>query len=215
LTPENIVNFANEYGLLGQSEKLPLQSGQDGSLESIDVGRAFWGESVQQWQLEINRMSTLLNIWDLASMNNAEELGQIIRWPDGQSITIDIKYSDDEECFSYIANRESGLNIDLLDICPIGDVLHPARYYVCNKVNERLRIGIAPQLLPITRYIYIKLETLISAMYIMFMWEIVGSTRLLLCPSCGLWVGHADERQRYCSNACRQKMYRKRAKQTT
>ncbi|MFC2071472.1 hypothetical protein ACFLUU_01975 [Chloroflexota bacterium] len=142
-------------------------------------------------------------------MEEAGKLGQIIVWPDPNTIIIHISGEE------ILASREMNINTELLNICRRGESIEPARFWVSSRVNESLVIdGVAPQVFTFpNKEVYYKPKTLLSAMWLMFMWEIIGKTRVFECPSCGLWAEQLDRRQHYCSNACKQKKYRERLKQ--
>jgi hypothetical protein len=95
--------------------------------------------------------------------------------------------------------------------------VEPAKYYVYHKVNEHLEGHVAPKILPFLKdRIYLFPDSLLAALWVMFLMEITGNVRIRQCDVCKEWKEEALTRSSfYCSNTCRQKAYykRKRAKQ--
>lgn len=110
-----------------------------------------------------------------------------------------------------IADRRKHIKTDIINRWDQGDVVEPALYYVCSQVNQRIRTNVSPQILPFRRNeLRLFPQTLLSAMWLMFMWEISGENNVFICPSCLEWFSTEDRRSMYCSGACKQKAYRDR-----
>jgi len=226
-----ILQFANEYGLLG-TPRVPLAPAAGGKI--------VFGESLGKWQDEIGKLGRTLAIWDAVNSQYEEKLKGIVSWSDNR---VDMngwwdlqngryrflpgnRYSTPKDftdslpngtiwgrISETLASRRPEIAPNLLDEWKHGDIFAPAFYYVCKDINERLRLHAHPQVLPLRRSeIYIVPDSLLTSMWLLFMWEISGKNKLLLCPCCGLWAEQSHKRQKYCSSACRQKEYRGRNK---
>ncbi len=234
---EQILSFANRYGLLG---------GHDCLLVPPNGGELMLGESLSRWQHEIQQMSIILAIWDLVCDLDDDRLGQIISWPNPDRVEISMSwrrqggkielgkhkgspyYSDfirtvstfptpqsgvEGVEYDTIADRQDKTRMELLDRWDKGNVIKPALYYVCLQVNQRVRNYVSPQVLPFRKLeLRVFPQTLLSAMWLMFMWEISGENNVFLCPSCLEWFSTEDRRRKHCSDACKQKAYREREK---
>lgn len=213
-----IITFANKHGMLGK----------DVILEPHGGGIATIGESIHRWRKEMGEIGSLLALWDLVQDRDAGKLGQLIIWPNDERVQLKMgrQYDDTKRqwkiyplkepkghlfTFAIIASQRSIFDRLVLQRWQRGDVVEPAKYYVCQQVNKRLEGHVHPQVLPFVQdEVYLFPKTLLVAMWLMFMWEITGKVRVIHCPSCGFWAEQMDRRQRYCSNACRQRMYRQR-----
>ena len=71
-TAESILAFANEYGLLGHPQWLADPSLNDQAM--------LLGESLGFWQHEIERISVLIDLWELVKRGSRRELSHIIYW---------------------------------------------------------------------------------------------------------------------------------------
>ncbi|MAH48845.1 hypothetical protein CMI37_23660 [Candidatus Pacearchaeota archaeon] len=222
-TEEAMMKFAGKYGLLGHDVILAQAKGSEVIL----------GESVGRWKQEIQQMSVLLTIWDLVYDKMEGKLRQIVSWPSIDRITLELEWERaNGRCEVYSPTKlkdwpsqTKGYSRgrirevlsspqhepQLLERWRRGDVMEPALYYVCLQVNKRLRNQVCPQVLPFRgKEMRLFPDSLLSAMYLMFMWEIAGETKVLLCAGCGSWAEQKDPRQKHCSGACKQRVYRRR-----
>jgi len=223
---EHLLSFANDYGFLGVGVDVNPVNG--GSIEDA--------ESLARWHRELVHMGGVIQIWDWCKEKEEDKqervmLGQVFRWRDSDRIALEME----TEVFARkgrprvlplkrrlggetLASRgNNGLSVEphLLHRWKPGEVIGPARYYVCREVNKRLRGHVSLQLHPFAEKghrVGLWPSTLLATMWLMFMWEMTGETRMLLCPSCGKWSKATDCRSRFCSPACRQRAYYKRKK---
>lgn len=102
-------------------------------------------------------------------------------------------------------------DVDLLERWPPGDVVEPARYYICGWVNQKLRGHVSPAVHPfLAGEILWWPDCLLAACYVCFMLELSGRTRqAVLCarPGCGRYFTPEHGRQRYHEDACRKLAY--------
>jgi hypothetical protein len=217
-----VIHFAKRFGLLGRSVWL-------GPAETRILG-----ESVERWRREIHEMSLLLAIWDMVRKEDAGKLGQFFIWR-GNDLRIGLKWERKEgkcklsgwKIGKEVPVPEKGWNyrdVKLFDTTPVGDVLRsrwrmgdviePALYYVCREANQRLK-ETSPQVLPFRgSEVYLVPRTLLDAMWVMFLWEITGTTKAKMCsnkqcPNEG-WFVQSRNDQDYCSGPCKQAAYRQR-----
>jgi hypothetical protein len=217
---ESIVRFANRYGLLGQYVV---------QLAPIGGGTVDFGESLNRWRQESGDIGALLCIWDLVKLEAAGKLVQLIKWVSNHTVYIEMQRKYDEpkkEWQVYSVSLKDGLkpgilsaiiandhfHPELLERWQRGDVVEPAKYYVCREINERLKGHVTPQVLPFVEdKIYLFPDSLLSSLWVMFLLEITGNVKVRRCDICGKWKEQNLIRHNfYCSSACRQEAYRRR-----
>ncbi len=218
---KSIIEFANRYGLLGKTVFLMPHGG----------GGVVVGESLERWRYESRTMGTLLAIWDMVQNREAGKLGQIIIWPRPNTTLLRLLSKYDESRKRWVATQHKGkgyapglvtevlaspqINPELLKRWQMGMPVEPAKYYVYHKVNEHLEGHVSPKILPFLKdRIYLFPDSLLAALWVMFLMEITGNVRIRQCDVCKEWKEVALTRSSfYCSNTCRQKAYYKRHKQ--
>lgn len=227
---KQILSFANRYGLLG---------GHECMLVPPNGGKVILGESLKRWQHEIQQMSLFIKIWDFvryASMRDIEILHDVVVWSNSKRVALKFAWErngGNTRISSYkklnpqwLRNKPVGVSRGyeyclltndiegphLLERWNQGDVVEPALYCVCLQVNKSVRNYVAPQVLPFRKNeVRLFPQTLLSAMWLMFMWEISGERKVALCPNCGYWFQMSRSDHRWCSNACKQAGYRNQA----
>jgi len=204
-TPERIRQFAHRYGYLGHPVQLYYPD---------HVGEFLWpGESLQFWQKEIEEISALVKLWDLIRNEQAGALTKYIHWrtrPRGVWLEWPSGRKD------LIASEVVSEGRELLQHWKDGDLFKPARYFLCDQINERLRGHVSPSILPFRDgEIYMFPDCLRSALYVLFMLEVSWRTYAAIpCAGCGeYFVPEHRSDQKHCSKACRnRKYYRKKIK---
>lgn len=226
---EKVLEFANEYGFLGRI-------GID--LAPPEGGNLITGESLARWEQEAVDLGLIITIWDAVRWDSKERLEQIIRWSEKgvqlatwwdfregrYSLFPGSKYRTMQEfmdlraagpycggTFTWLAGTNPNINTNLLKRWNTGDVIEPARYYVCHEINKKLSNHAHPQIMPFrNNEVVIVPDSLLTAFWLLLLWEVAGEIRMLLCPGCNRIVEQKHGGQRYCSNACRQIAYRER-----
>ena len=210
------LEFAKKYGLLGQVFHL--------SPVSFD-GKRVIGESLYRWRAEIEKMGVLLAIWDWVRKRDAGKLGQIVIWPDCDHVVVKFNWrsekgkyeilpcdtSESRNC-AYVEEELASRSVNdysadgthaqwFFEQYKRGDVVGPASYYLCRMLNYHIQ-GIAPQLVAELGYkvAYVP-ETLLAALWLMFMLEVNGVTRA--CWHCGETFELSRKDNVYCSSNCR------------
>lgn len=211
---EGILEFANRYGdLYTQSKETFSKTGIE-----YDSG------SLREWQSQIELMQRTVELWDAIDRNNQAKLRKYIKWGKGDikrlgESTVVYQHSENEEPI-YIADteeyeyRRSELN-------------KPAMLHVVNTINEQL----APdpysgdhliQIHPILEWngksdqrpiLSTSSSTLIGELWLQFARIVTSGYRHKICKECSeyfLDVPKPGPPQRYCSNACRTRAFRRR-----
>lgn len=227
----SIIGFANKYGLLGAYDVL---------LAPCGGGETVLGESLERWRTETRNMGCLLAVWDLVQEENVKKLREIIDWPlndrgvqtyDCVRVTMQAVYDDDQKKWQVshyrgeglpqpgysakieiLSLRGSNIHTELLKRWQVGQWIEPAKYYVCREVNKQLEGHVSPQVLPFLEdKIYLFPDSLLTALWVMFLMEIMGNVRVRQCDFCHEWKEVKTNRDRfYCDNACRQAAFRER-----
>ena len=219
---KSIIEFANRYGLLGKTVFLIPPGG----------GEVAVGESLERWRYESRAMGVLLAIWDMVQKKAAGKLGQIIIWPGtNDHIILRLLSEYDESQKRWVVTQHKGegyvpglvselmaspqINPELLRRWQVGMPIEPAKYYVSHNVNKHIEGHVCPKILPFLEdRIYLFPDSLLSALWVMFLMEITGNIRIRQCDLCGEWKEVALTRSSfYCNNICRQKAYYERHKQ--
>ena len=229
---QDIIKFANQHGSLGK----------DVILFPPPSGGIVRGESLERWKNEIAHMGVCLTVWDLFKQKEAGKLGQIVKWTKPNRVMLLLGYKWEKDHYAVLRYPDNAIDViesvrsgallgtegdtlldsdynihpDLVKRWHYGDVLEPAFFWLCQEINKKLEGGIYPQIFPFTdKKVYLTPENLLSAMWLMFMWEVTGEKAIEKCPACGDWFEQVDPREHYCTKACKQKAYRDRSKSKT
>lgn len=217
---EDLIRFANRYGLLGLERDVHRRLGYHACLV-ITPGGQSWGERVSEWQDAIKAMKRAVKVWDALNLpsraEQQKELGELIKW-DGDSA---INYQDEDAFVPFVrkTGEHTGWNIEALNetldcYCQYGSVIKSAVWFLQHLVNERI-MGIGPRLLwmqgnkrkpQFQEFAY----TLLSAMWYHLAKEIVepDTRRHAYCVVCETKFPCQRSTARYCSGACKKKAER-------
>lgn len=193
---KDILQFANKYGLL---KRQPVH---DLVFRNHDTGQqSQLGESLLWWREEIGDLAACLDLWDMVSAND-EKLKDIVLWHrDGITIKRDDSYVQ-------LVGRA---NMNLLGKWSKGDTKGPALYYLSLEADKRLLSALTPKMLASQNCeISFLPGSLLSMIWLLFLWEVSGRIRLIQCPGCGEYFNARDPRAIFCSTRCRMRGYRKR-----
>lgn len=221
-----VLKFANKYGWLGRDVPIKMYSPPKGIKGRIDSG-----ESLYRWRREIERMGVLLAIWDLIRQQD-NKLGQVILWHDSDNVSLRLKWhyhkgryeiskwdgqQKDSE-FGHINKNVASRTFepDFFSEYQTGEFIGPAWYYLGCKINGYLNF-IRPKLIGYhqteTEVTYVP-RTLLDALWLLFMLEVQGKTKVARCQYCGNWFELKRSTKTYCSGNCRRlaKYYRDKPK---
>ncbi len=217
---EELLAFADRYGLLGREV----------SLVPVRGGNRIHGESLNRWHTELAAMGGVLQIWDWAQMSRDEKLEDIFSWLKNGKIVMRMRTRVFRVKFEprvFPGRRpEAGYHTEVLSdghgIAPAlvqlvkpGEVTKLVRYYVCREVNKRLKGHVSPQLLPFEadiKDVHLFPENLLAALWVMFMREVTGQTKIERCPVCETRFEARGSRDKYCCHAHRQKAWEENQK---
>ena len=209
-TEAPVLDFANEYGLLGHS--LFLYD------PGVKKQAMLIGESVGFWQREIEGMARLIELWELVKRGNQKELNKLVQWSPkaksrlvvlylvsvGGKLKPDLSqwlrqnpddFRDHLRCKSENAERTTFAqatvlahekienSVELLERWRHGDPLEPVRYFVHLEINKRVKEHVSPAVLPFRKgEIHFFPDCLLSALYTHLMLEISEQSRpSILC----------------------------------
>lgn len=198
---DDVMRFVKANGLLGEDTR---------ELSGGDLPQ--WGESLVDWLAHIEALRTLVALWDL--YRDPQTL-----WEDFYRIVIldcdVVNLSDtckDSLQFGhpllygeyYFPRHEIALAEDE------SLTRHVARVFLKGVVSSVLHANTRPEidLLPGSQ-VQLVPTTLLGAIYVLFMQEIMGRTDApVRCAACGRWFIPRKRSRSYCDNACKQKAYR-------
>lgn len=192
----HILKFANKYGLLRR------QPAHNLVFRNPDTGKQVqMGESLPWWQEEIIDLASCLKLWDMIRSAHKELKDTVLWHRDGIVIRLD---NNDIQ----LVNRA---NMNLLAKWTKGDTKGPALYYLSLELDKRLANALTPRISASQEHdIYFYPDTLLSAIWLMFLLETSSATRILLCDICGNYFNTRYPRAQFCSTRCRMRNYRKR-----
>lgn len=200
-TPEGIVKFANNYGLLG--EKIFALNTNEGPLNSA--------ERLGLWIKEINDIREAFRFWEKINASDTKGLSQNIRWNNSRD---DVSFVNDNGGY-LIAHSESLKTMPFV----YPDIIFPAKLHLLRVINEHLKGRVSPRLYFNRDYrnqdLYFVPDNLIGALWLQFAQAVEGNKEYFHCKQCGL-VFEIDPdtgfrtNKRYCSASCRNKALRKR-----
>ncbi|MHB1325673.1 MAG: hypothetical protein ACYC0L_05625 [Thermoleophilia bacterium] len=214
--PEEILSFANQYGLLGGDIAVAVM--RTGAFPGE-------GELLSSWQEEIKSMKQMWGLWSMAKDGDAEGLGRFIHWDNQDCV---FYYGDPDYRpgqarkqgipYSIIASKDDP---ELFKRLQPGEHVVPAKYVVQQAVNEHLKKRVSPRVLwdvqkkPVELKLFHEPNSLIGALWLQFAQAIHGEKNFYYCDQCGA-AFELDARlitrksRKFCSNACRSKAQRER-----
>jgi len=192
------LKFANKYGLL------KCQAVHNLVFRNPNTGKQVqMGESLLWWQEEITDLASCLKLWDMV-VSEDKELKDIVLWHrDGIVLRL-------EEGDVQLVRRS---NMNLLTRWNKGDTKGPALYYLSLVSNKRLANALTPGISASDEpnEVCVYPDSLLSAIWFMFVLEVSGNIRLVKCDVCGDYFSSQDPRAQFCSTRCRMRNYRKSA----
>jgi len=224
-----VLRFAKEHGELGRPVTLWSPPDPDHPVRYLYAPHAFrWnlspgkralvhGESLVRWRGEIERMGVLLAIWDLVERKQAGKRVQLVHWLKNGSVEIRFKWcyrnggyevSDWDGQAKVAGFRHHSKIIASRKMLPEffseykqGEVLGPARWFLSLMINQQL-MGVSPRLIGfrMTEITFIP-ETLLDALWLLFMLEVNGTLRT--CWHCRAPLQPTRKDNVYCSNNCK------------
>lgn len=216
-----ILAFANQYGLLGGG---PLWLKPEANHKGERVA-GVKGEVRSYWQEHLRDMKAAVSLWQAINFEDQTVLEQCIRWRSAKHVTYEWPPSSDWSTpWSIHATIASPSQPEILKRLKPGDVVMPARMYLQELANTRLKQFVASRLLwnsPDRNRmgLYIAPDTLIGCLWLQLATAIAEFRKFRLCESCRKPMLIAPEGSGYrtnrktCSNACRIRVYERRKKE--
>jgi hypothetical protein len=197
-TERSILRFANRYGLLGHGAVIRIR----GILEHY--------EALRHWRREVRTMQRLVEIWDLVKKQDAGKLGQRFRWDINPKRVM--LWDEKEGEFQVLGHERHPDTLAIRAQWQFGEVIEPARYYVCVQVSKKLEGHVNPVVHPDLRGdIMLVPDCLLSALYVQFAIEVSGKERpAIVCQGCGRYFPPVHGAQRYCEEECRKRTWWRR-----
>lgn len=167
LSPDTsaIKQFADKYGELGNSVFLyyPKKVGQPDCI--------LWsGEPLHLWTDEIREMHILVTLWEMIQHKQVEKLKEHIIWSlDTMSVIFTWKFPDGKQRVAVIASEK--IRPVLFYQLEWGEVCKPALYYLSQEIEEKLGGHVNPSLSLAERKLYMKPDSLLSALYVLLLLE--------------------------------------------
>jgi hypothetical protein len=193
------LKFANNYGLLKRNNTHNIVFKNPHTGQQVQMG-----ESLLWWQEEISRLASCLKLWDMVLHEDKKIYDYILWHRDGITIRL-----ENEE--TQLINRA---NINLLDKWEKSDTVGPVLYFISLEMEKRLTNALTLQIsASVEKEIFLYPDTLLSAIWLMFLLEIGGGSRPMRCEMCGDFFSTQDPRARFCSTRCRMRNYRNRKSQ--
>lgn len=209
-TPDGILKFANNFGLLGGDidSFIPVED-KGGGRSSLGLG-----EDQRKWIDEISEMAYAVSLWDMVRERQLDRLSELVSW---DKDSVGVEFADGRGIL--IAAKK--YKPDRLETIERGDIIQPALLAVQQIVNDRLwnRRRAAPRLLwnRDTKALEQRIvpHGLIGAIWLDFLLAIDGKTEYRRCEWCetAYPVFPKGHRRKFCSNKCRISQHRQRHSQ--
>lgn len=220
---DGIKAFADRFGPLGGNlaKQIPFSEERSAAGASLGVG-----ESLADWNEEIQTMRLAVDLWEAARNGDVVRLERVIFWTeDGSGVQMlshpelpggQLPDPPARVERAWIAGTRLG--DDMLGRFVRGDLVKPALHYVQSKINAKLQGRASPRLLWDANRerlgLYIVPDGLIGALWLQFARAVERDSKFRQCAECGIWFelarGTARADKLYCSTPCRTKAYRKR-----
>jgi hypothetical protein len=224
-TPEGILEFARQYGRLGEGveEHFVRPEGSYGPAEPL-----------REWRKTIEWLKELIRLWGLVQKKDSAQLSKVIRWQHKSAVHYRATEEfvrqlrgpgDSEPSLDFQCLRDPGVTIASVDYDPslltafaAGDVLDPAQCFIVRIISDALKETVQPVLRwdknrrkVLLRYFPC---SLLGAIYLQFSTAILGGRETRMCPVCQKYfevtaVASRNDRLT-CSDSCRVRAYRDR-----
>lgn len=194
-----IVQFASRYGPLGFTRSYAVR--KRGARQSTPV----FIESVARWKYELAEIQRLVYLWEVVKSKRLSLLGALTnREADGIYITLGKRRDFIDDNRSALARKWDS------------DGEQPeeaALQYLTTSINKKVTGSVFPTALPTYRKkIYLMPINLMAAMWLMFLWEVIGEVRPRKCPGCGEWFDPKRNTRITCGDRCRKRKSRQKGK---
>ncbi len=195
---KDIIKFAAKYGMLGFTRAYKVRK-RDGSQSS-----AVFVESITRWKYELANMKQLVYLWELIKNKRSSLLGAFMdREDNGVYITLGKRKEMIDDNSSPLARKW-----DMEGEQP----LEAALQYLTTSINKKVTGSVFPTAFPLyQKKVYLLPRNLMAAMWLMFLWEVIGEVRPRRCPGCGEWFDPWRSTRLTCGDRCRKRISRQKA----
>ena len=182
---ENMIEFANRYGLLIQEHRLQLPMSD----------QSFSGDSLSTWKKEHRDLKNAVQIWEWLRTNDKEKLNLLIKWSEDNET---VRYFIGSNSMGILFSVNPPIRPYLLPRCKPGDVIFPTRLLLQKIINDKLgEYPVSPRLLlddnnELKQYLVP--SSLLSAMWYQFYQAVTGKKRYKKCEICNTWEDVTDKR---------------------
>ena len=210
LTEQAILQFANNYGLLGRTVNIRMPNDQALSIVQ--------GESLDAWKQEILLMKAAMRLWDAIKTRDEEALSARVHWDGNSGIRYDPRPDVGEMIHRIPELNEATPYINDTYDFQDGDLIAPALKFLSWILNDKLEDAVS-----VTTVVDVKRATfhmsfspsiLLTALWLQFALSVEQNEDFKKCRECKRWFalapGTARADKEFCSSACRSKAYRKR-----
>lgn len=190
-----IIEFAARYGMLGFGRSYTIRKRSTGHSTAMII------ESTQRWKRELAELKWMVHLYDLVKTKRLSLLAALIsREKNGIYITLGRRREMIDGSRSMLARKWDRQGEQPLEA---------ALQYLTAVINKKVTGMVSPTMLPDYRKkIYLLPGTLLAAMWLMLLWEVIGETRPRRCPGCGEWFDPKRSTRLTCGDRCRKRKSR-------
>lgn len=191
-----IIEFAASYGMLGFGRSYTVRKW--GTQHSTIM----FIESAPRWRHDLTELKRMVHLWDMVKNKRISLLAALIsRGDDGIYITLGRRREIIDGGESMLARKW-----DLEGEQPLDAALH----YLSVSINKKVTGSIFPTMLPnYQKKVYLLPGTLLAAMWLTLLWEIIGEPRPQRYPGCGEWFDPRRSTRITCGDRCRKRKLRR------
>jgi hypothetical protein len=220
-----ILAFANQHGpLAGDTSGLIGRSVLRRGIKRGETQSPHYGETIESWRRQIASMKWLARIWDAIQQRNHSFLRRLIHWhaeyvsAETNSGMRDYPWPN-EQTMQKLATADDPV---MWPMFQRGDLLEPAKLYLQREINKQLTAFPSQVRLLWENggtFLFVSPKNLIAALWFQFAAAVDGDRKYCVCEQCRRWFQIGDRRDTdgdhrrsdssFCSNACKQKAYRK------
>ncbi|RPJ64197.1 MAG: hypothetical protein EHM12_00395 [Dehalococcoidia bacterium] len=192
---KGIIEFASKYGMLGFTRSFRVRK------RGTDQSTLMLTESMARWKYELAEMKRLVYLWELVKSKRLSLLGaHLDREDDGIYVALGKRkelIADNSSALARKWDREGEQPVEA------------ALQYLTASINKKVTGSVFPTVLPsYQKQIYLLPGNLLAAMWLMFLWEVIGEVRPRRCPGCNEWFDPKRSTRITCGDRCRKRKSR-------
>ncbi|WP_374712146.1 hypothetical protein [Symbiobacterium terraclitae] len=205
--PQSILSFAEKHGVLLPSREVTAARGPK---TEENTSGSWPAEPLERWRTEISKMRRAVEVWDLLRSDDIDNLAERFTIQEKGGVLTVAHVENPEEVVYFTRGEWVGIE-------------GAAWRYLEHVINKRLEAythavlefdaGKGRMALRVTA------KCLLGALWLQFAQGVEGFKEYRQCGECGTWYELTPDKNRtnklYCSNACKQKAYRRRRAATS